>query len=156
MTYKRTLAHGASRLAAAFVLASIGLAGCNQNASNGAVNGAPSPLAALPMTNDVAAPIEPAPPASALPAAPPARLGSLSNPSDRYAFADRAYAANSGFGNAPPDYTFQYSGGERPWVWRGDDQSTRVAEPLPGGGYRYYYYDPGASEPYLVRDPDYS
>ncbi len=91
-----------------------------------------------------------------MPPAPAASVGRLANASDRYAFADRAYAMTSAFGDAPPDYTFNYGNGQRPWVWRGDDQSMRVAEALPGGGYRYYYYEPRSRTPCLVRDPDYS
>ena len=63
--------------------------------------------------------------------------------------ADRAYAMTDALDDAPPDYTFDYGDGERPWVWRGDDQSTQVAKSLPGGGDRYYYYEAGATTPYL-------
>jgi hypothetical protein len=158
MIDRRTLNGGASRLVFVAALAGLALAGCKPSAqqADSSASSAPPPLAALPLSTTDAAPIAPAPTANALPAAPRARTGRLSDPSQRYAFADRAYAMNSGFGDAPPDYTFDYGGGERPWVWRGDDQSTRVAEPLPGGAYRYYYYEPGADTPYLVRDPDYS
>jgi len=170
MTYKRTLAGGASRVAAAFLLSGLALAACkpgaptNAAASNAASNDlaasnaadAPPPLAAIALAPGPATPLTPAPAASALPAAPPAPVATVANPSDAYAFADRASASNAGFGDAPPDYAFSYSGGEQPWVWRGDDQSMRVAEPLPGGGFRYYYYEPGATAPYLVRDPGYS
>jgi hypothetical protein len=168
MTYKRTLAGGASRLAAAFLISGLALAACkpapdaaNAAASNAATNdadatNAPAPLAAIALASGPAAPITPAPLATALPAAPPAPVARLANPGDQYAFADRAAAANAGFGDAPPDYAVNYGGGVQPWVWRGDDRSTRVAEPLPGGGFRYYYYEPGATTPYLVRDPTYS
>jgi hypothetical protein len=56
--------------------------------------------------------------------------------------------------DAPPDYTYDYQG-ERPWVWQSPDGYYRVAEQLPMG-VRYFYYAPGASEPYLVQDPQYS
>src|SRR5262249_9075426 len=52
-----------------------------------------------------------------------------------------------------PDYAFD-DDGVRPWVWRSDDGYQRVAEPVPGGE-RYYYYQPGADEPFYVQDPDY-
>jgi hypothetical protein len=107
------------------------------------------------MTVSAPTPIAPAPAASALPPAPPVQVGRLSDPQDTYAYADEADSENNAFGDAPPDYTVDY-GGTQPWIWRGDDQSERVAEPLPSGGYRYYYYQPGAQYPYLVRDPEYS
>ena len=72
----------------------------------------------------------------ALPPAPRARVGRLSNSGDTYAYADDADSSNDAFGDAPPDYGFDY-GGTRPWVWRGQDQSERVVEPLPGGGERH-------------------
>jgi hypothetical protein len=147
---------GASRLGFAFGLAGLVLAGCKPAAQPAASSAAPPPLAALPLSTSGAPAIAPAPTADALPMAPRARTGRIADPRDRYAFADRAYAMNAGFGDAPPDYTFDYGDGERPWVWRGDDDSMRVAEPLPDGGDRYYYYDAGADTPYLVRDSDYS
>lgn len=154
----RMLRTGASRLVIAGVLTGALLAGCKPNTQQQAAapSAAPSPLAAIPLADSGTAPVAPAPAASALPAAPPARVGRLANRTDYYAFADQAHAMNSGFGDAPPDYTFDYGDGERPWVWRGDDQSMRVAEPLPDGGDRYYYYEPGSDAPYLVRDPEYS
>jgi hypothetical protein len=153
MSLKHALNAGVSRVVLAGIVSGLLLTACKPN-SQPAASSAPPPLAALPLATTAAPPIVPAPTADALPSAPPANVGSLANGSDRYAFADRAYAMSSAFGDAPPDYTFDYGDGERPWVWRGDDQSTRVAEPLPGGGYRYYYYEPGADTPYLVRDPD--
>jgi hypothetical protein len=155
MTNRRTLKASASRLVIAGILASLALAGCKP-AGQQAASSAPPPLAALPLATSDAPPIAPAPSASALPPAPRATIGRLADTRDRYAYADRAYAMNSGFGDAPPDYTFDYGDGERPWVWRGDDNSMRVAEPLSDGGDRYYYYEPGADAPYLVRDPEYS
>jgi hypothetical protein len=144
----------AARAALGACLAAGALAACNQNSQPGS---APAPSAALPMemTATAAAPIAPAPTVSELPSAPPVQVGRLSDPDDTYAYADEAYSENDAFGDAPPDYGFDY-GGTQPWVWYGDDQSERVSEPLPGGGYRYYYYQPGAAYPYLVRDPDYS
>ena len=158
----------ASRLALIAATASIALAACNQAgapAPNAAANAAsndlasndlaPAPLAAIPLATDAAPTIVQAPAAAALPAAPPVRVGRVADPGQAYAFADRAAAMNSGFGDAPPDYAIDYGGGQRPWVWRADDHSTRIAEQT-AGGYRYYYYEPGASAPYLVRDGGYS
>ena len=134
-------------------LAAGALASCNQNSQ---AQSAPAPAAALPLEMTATAPISaPAPPISDLPQGPPIQVGQLSDPDDTYAYADEAYAENDAFADAPPDYGFDY-GGTRPWVWRGDDQSERVVEPLPDGGDRYYYYQPGAQYPYLVRDPEYS
>ena len=152
----KTRKQGASRAVIAMALAGLTLSACQPSSPQAAASSAPAPLSAIPLATSGAPPIAPAPLASALPPAAPASVGRLANSGDRYAFADRAYAMNSAFGDAPPDYTFNYGGGERPWVWRGDDQSTRVAEPLPGGGFRYYFYEPGSQTPYLVRDPDHS
>ena len=142
----------AARWALLFGLAAAPLAACSRSAQP---DQAPSPLAALPLSDSSTAPIAPAPPVSALPPAPPLPVRHLANRQDGYAFADRAYALNDAFGDAPPDYGFDY-GGTQPWVWRSDDNAMRVAEPLPGGGDRYYYYEPGADYPYLVRDPEYA
>jgi len=151
---KQNYLNGAARTALVACFAAAALAACNQN---GQATSAPTPAAALPleMTATEATPIAPAPMAGNLPPAPPVRIGRLSNPDDTYAYADQADSENDAFGDAPPDYGFNY-GGTQPWVWYGDDHSERVCEPLPGGGYRYYYYQPGAQYPYLVRDPEYS
>jgi hypothetical protein len=151
---KQTCLNGAARTALVACFAAGALAACNQN---GQATSAPTPTAALPLEVTATTPtaIAPAPTVSNLPPAPPVRVGRLSDPDDTYAYADEADAENDGFGDAPPDYGFDY-GGTQPWVWYGDDRSERVGEPLPGGGYRYYYYQPGAQYPYLVRDPDYT
>jgi len=151
---KHTLLNGAARTVLGLCLAAGALSACNQN---GQAQSAPTPAAALPLEMTATTPtaIAPAPTVSALPPAAPVRVGQLSNPDDTYAYAEQADSLNDSFGDAPPDYGFDY-GGTRPWVWRGDDQSERVVEPLPNGGDRYYYYEPGAQYPYLVRDPEYT
>ena len=151
---KHTLLNGAARTVLGLCLAAGALSACNQN---GQAQSAPTPAAALPLEMTATTPtaIAPAPTVSALPPAAPVRVGQLSNPDDTYAYAEQADSLNDAFGDAPPDYGFDY-GGTRPWVWRGDDQSERVVEPLPNGGDRYYYYEPGAQYPYLVRDPEYT
>jgi len=132
-------------------LMAMGLAGCDQKkdvpaqASNGP---------ALPLTTGPATAVVTAPAASALPAAPRVRIGRVTNPSDRYAYVDRATEMSDAIGQAPPDYGFDYDG-VHPWVWRGSNREVRLVEPVEGG-YRYYFYRPGASEPYLVRDTRYS
>lgn len=117
-------------------------------------------VAALPALPDVqplaagpAAPIRPAPSLASLPRARP--LGYAMAPeNDRYAWIDRADWISDTIGDAPPDYYFDYDGVE-PWVWQTRDDYLTYAEPI-DGGYRYYYYEPGADVPYLVRDPSYS
>ncbi len=156
MSHHPTPMRGASRIAIVAALAGVAMSACQPSNPSAAVSSAPAPLAAIPLATSGAPPIVPAPEMAALPPAPRANVGRLANTADRYAFADRAYAMESAFGDAPPDYTFDYADGQRPWAWQGDDHSTRFAEPLPSGGYRYYYYEPGAQTPYLVRDPGYS
>ena len=75
-------------------------------------------------------------------------------PRQRYRYVDRAAALNGAFADSPPDYTVDYNG-SRPWIWRSRDGSRRVVEHAQDGD-RYYYYDPGADQPYLVRGPDYT
>ena len=144
-----------SGLATVMALAALALAGCNRAAPPAEVQQAPTPTAALALSTDpLAPPLVNAPPANALPSAPPVRIGRLRQASDRYAFSDRGYEMSDTFADAPPDYTFDYDG-VRPWVWVSDDQYEQVVEPSPGGD-RYYYYRPGDDQPFLVRDPDYS
>src|ERR1700722_3809393 len=144
-----------SSLASALVAAGLTLAACNRAAPPADVQQAPPPTAALALVSDPSAPpLVDAPPATALPSAPRARIGRLQRSSDNYAFVDRGYAMSHAFADAPPDYTFDY-GGVRPWVWRADDQSEQVVEPVDGGD-RYYYYRPGDDQPFLIRDPQYS
>lgn len=57
-------------------------------------------------------------------------------------------------GDSPPDYGFGYAG-VSPWAWGTGDGYYRYAEPV-YGGYRYYYYAPGAYRPFFVCDPYYS
>jgi len=149
---RNTLYAGAARWALLIGLAALPLTGCKPAASPADASSAPS--SALPLA-DSGAPVTPAPPVSDLPPAPPVPVGHLQNRDDYYAFADHAYAVNEAFGDSPPDYQYDYDGAE-PWVWRSDSGAIRVAEALAGGGDRYYYYEPGADYPYLVRDPQYS
>ena len=149
------LGGGASPLVLACAATALLAAGCNRTGQTAATT-APAtapPLDALPLTSNTTGPAEPAPPASALPPAAPVRIGRLAHPQEGYAYLDRAYSASSGYADAPPDYAVDYNG-ERPWIWRGGDNSERVVERTPEG-LRYYYYEPGASQPYLVQDPDY-
>ncbi len=143
------LGRQSSRVVLACAATALLAAGCNRAAQTAATT-AP-PLDALPLTTDTTAPAALAP--TALPSAAPVRIARLAHPEEGYAYLDRAYAASDGYADAPPDYAVDYNG-ERPWIWRGGDQSERVVERTPEG-LRYYYYEPGASQPYLIQDPDY-
>ena len=138
----------------ALAAAAFGVAACKPALQEAVDQNAPAPAAALPLSDAAAAPGAPAPLASQLPPAPPLRVGSSGPPLERYAYADRADYLNDAFGDAPPDYAFD-DNQVSPWVWRSDDGYTRVVEPLANGD-RYYYYEPGADRPFLVRDPDYA
>ncbi|MEP6830089.1 MAG: hypothetical protein ABI963_07095, partial [Rhizomicrobium sp.] len=168
MTYRRPVR---SQLLIACAAAALLLAGCDQkdsskNNANTATATAPAdtqtlaaaappPAAALPLTKAAPVAAKPAPAAKALPPAPPAPMRAAPDESERYAYLDRAYSMGRAFGDAPPDYTYDYDD-QQPMVWRSDDGYERVAEELPGGGVRYYYYQAGAGDPYLIQDPDYS
>jgi hypothetical protein len=97
--------------------------------------------------------LAPAPTWEELPPAPPAPIGRPVSYDDGYGYAERAYAIDRAFYDIPPDYGFAYEDAD-PWVWRTDDGYMLFVEPI-SGGYRRYYYEPGASYPYFIRDPDY-
>ncbi len=140
--------------------AALALAGCNKSstvtndASADQNTALPALPEAVPMQTGPAAPPAMAPAANALPMSSRVSLASVPQPSDAYAFADRASGFNDAIGDAPPDYAFDYNG-VSPWAWQTSDGDTEFAEPV-AGGYRTYYYQPGADSPYLVRDPSYS
>ena len=152
--------NGSSRVMLVVAVSTLSLAACGKSGdgapSSAAVadaGQAASPLAAIQLS-DVSRPMNAAPGANQLPAAPRARVARLARTSKTYAYADQGYAMNRAFGDAPPDYAVDYNG-VRPWVWRGDNDAMRVVEPTPDGN-RYYYYETGSDYPYLVRDNDYS
>ena len=99
------------------------------------------------------APIVDAPPADSLPPAEAVPVSEVTDPEAAYAFPDRAYEMSDMFGDAPPDYVYDYDG-YQPWVWISDDGSECVAEAVPGGE-RYYYYEAGADAPFFIQDPTY-
>ncbi len=142
-----------SKLALIAALAAATLAGCNQSGPGNQTSAVLDQPPPLPLTTTDTAPSNAAPIGSALPAAPRATIGRVAAPRDRYAYADRAYQTSRVLGDTPPDYAFDYNG-TRPWVWR-SNRSTRVVERTPEGQ-RYYYYDAGQANPYLVQDPQYS
>jgi len=133
------------------LLAGAGLAACQPSTTSS--SSAAAPPAALPLATNSAAALTDAPAASALPAAAAAPIAPSSDPSQDYAYADRAWAMSDAFGDSPPDYAVD-DGGVTPWIWTASDNSTRVAEAVPGGE-RYYYYEPGATQPFYVQDTDY-
>ena len=77
-----------------------------------------------------------------------------SSDSDQYAWLALAAMIGTVIGDSPPDYGYRYDD-VQPWAWRTNDGYYRYAEPV-RGGYRYYYYEPRATRPFLVRDPSYS
>ena len=131
-------------MAAAALVAGAGLCACQR---------AKPQVAALPLEMGAAAPLGEAPPPGGLPPAPPARIATLTDSRDAYAYPDRAWGMSWALGDSPPDYAF-YDEGVTPWVWVADDDSECLAEPVPGGE-RYYYFEPGAYTPFYVQDPSY-
>jgi hypothetical protein len=89
------------------------------------------------------------------PTASPAALNANPAPLyNGYALAERAHAFDRAVYRKPPTYGFRYRN-VRPLVLRTADDYQMYAEPI-GGGYRGYYYAPGADYPYFVRDPSYA
>ncbi|MEO7170851.1 MAG: hypothetical protein ABIY39_10800, partial [Sphingomonas sp.] len=150
----RILLSAASAVALALTLAACGPQQRQASVDNQAGAATLPPLPQVqPLVAGPATPIRRAPPTAALPAV--QRLGYADAPrDDRYAWIDRADWISDTIGDAPPDYSFDYDGVE-PWVWQTSGDYVTYAEPI-DDGYRYYYYEPGADEPYLVRDPYYS
>ena len=154
--HSRPLFNQSSARVGAALLALGALSACQKSAApaaNADLAAAQTPTAAVALSDAAGPPLADAPPVTALPSAPPPPVRHVANLSDRYAFAERANQVDYGFGSAPPDYAFGYDG-VNPWTWQSDNGYETVVEPLPGGGDRYYYYDPGSDEPFLVRDPD--
>jgi hypothetical protein len=152
--------HRLAPLTGALALALV-LAGCQKaaesadSASAVAAPALPPTLAAtLPMTNAPAPQAALAPAPAALPRAQPIRTVRVADPRSAYAYADQASYFSQSLGDAPPDYSFGYDD-VRPWAWQGYDGSRTFVEPV-SGGYRTYYYRPGADRPYFVRDPGYA
>jgi hypothetical protein len=139
-----------SLLVLAAALSAMTVSACGQNNAQTAAAAPPPPL---PLTTGAATAPVLAPTGAALPAAPTPKIVRVANPSEQYAYVDQAQAFGAALGSAPPDYGFDYDG-VRPWVWRASDDSARVVEPV-DGGYRYYYFRPGASYPYFIQDPQY-
>lgn len=125
-------------------LAALILAGCREEA----LPAAGEPLF-IPAATDAAYGLPIAPAWQALPPAPPA----LVRYAPDYGDAERAYALDRAFYEAPPDYGFSYVDAQ-PWAWRTDEGYEVFAEPI-DDGYRYYYYEPYEPYPFFVRTPDY-
>jgi len=108
----------------------------------------PDPLPLLPVADG--AWYAPGPAADELPFAAPAPVGYIADPSDAYAWPERAYAVNYAFADYPPDYAWFYDDIEY-WVWTTGDRWVLEIEPL-RVGYRRYYYSPWYDEPYFILD----
>jgi hypothetical protein len=141
----------ASCAPAVLVVAALSLAAC-QNPNNANSNQAMADSSA-PLAPPVAAESAAAPAGQALPSAPPARVN-YAPPARRYHYLDEADSMSQAYADAPPDYAFDYDG-QAPQAWGSGQGVVRVGERVPGG-YRYYYYQPGSDQPYLVRDPNYA
>jgi len=143
------------RLATAATIAlAAALSACGKGSDQQMMAAAPPALpATLPLDASPSTAWPTAPEVAALPEAKPVRTVRVANPRDYYGYADAAYDYQRVLSDAPPDYYFDYDGTD-PWAWEGYDQSVVFLEPV-DDGYRYYYYRPGADEPYFVRDPYY-
>ena len=143
-------------IVAVSTLLAAGLGGCKNDtpAATAANDASFSTDASMAMIDGPAQPDPVAPAVQAMPAAPKVRYVPVAQPTQSYQYIETADQVNDAFGDAPPDYSFNY-GGEHPWVWRTSSDAYRVVEPAPDGE-RYYFYQPGAQEPYLVRDSSYS
>lgn len=143
------------RLATAATIAlAAALSACGKGSDQQMTAAAPPALpATLPLDASPPTAWPTAPEVAALPEAKPVRTVRVANPHDYYGYADAAYDYQRALSDAPPDYYFDYDGAD-PWAWEGYDQSVVFLEPV-DDGYRYYYYRPGADEPYFVRDPYY-
>ena len=142
-----------SAIALAALLGAASLGACNKSDDATVAQAGAEP--ALPLTVSGASPSAAGPSVDALPAARDVSIVNVRNPDDEYAYLDQAYYQSDAFEDAPPDYAFDYDG-VRPWVWRSANDALEFAEPLGRDGYRYYYYQPGAANPYLVRDNGYA
>lgn len=144
------------KVTTAIVVATM-LTACNSSSPGGnsqaPVAALPALPATLPLAVGTATVAAAAPAVTALPPAAPMRAVRVGSPADRYAYAESARSFSGAIGSAPPDYSFSYDQ-VRPWAWQGYDDSREFVEPV-AGGYRHYYYRPGADTPYFVRDPDY-
>lgn len=120
--------------------AALALAGCREDAPS-----APEPLF-VPASTSLAYDVPPPGEVVTDPAQPLVRAD--------YSYAERAYALDRAFYDAPPDYGFSYAEAD-PWAWRSMDGYEMYAEPI-DDGYLYYYYEPGADYPFFVRSPHYS
>lgn len=70
---------------------------------------------------------------------------------DDYEWIDRADAIAQTVGDAPPDLSFAFAGG-MPSAWTLEDGTLLLIEQQ-GDGLHAYYFEAGADEPFLVRDP---
>lgn len=86
--------------------------------------------------------------------APPPAVGEFGQDAADYAWIDRADALWDAIGQAPPDFTLASGDGDDQWVWVTADGYSVITEPVGRDGVRGYYFEPGATLPFLVRDVD--
>lgn len=72
-----------------------------------------------------------------------------------YQWIDDADALLDAIGDSPPDFTFAYDRNDI-WGWRTGTGHEIYGEPLGGGAIRYYYFEPGSREPFLVQDENFA
>ncbi|MBO9621363.1 MAG: hypothetical protein J7500_01495 [Sphingomonas sp.] len=73
---------------------------------------------------------------------------------DAYAYIDRADSLWEAIGDAPPDHSFAFEGGE-PWAWQTEAGFRVIVEDGPEG-IRSYYFEPGEAGPFLAVEPGHS
>ncbi len=149
---RHILNHHASLIALA-CSGSFALGACTPASKTSTADQVAVPEAAIPLSDSAPQPVAYAPPAERLPPA-PVRYRRPVRADETWGYIDEADQLGYGFGDAPPDYAFDYDG-TSPWAWRSNNGWYRVVEPVRGGE-RYYYYRPGSDRPFLVRDPDYA
>jgi hypothetical protein len=134
----------------------LALAACQRQ---GGVNTA---AASTPVPTTAASTLPPAPPSMAEVADAPAvrdlaerrplRLA-YPAPDRRYRWLDDAYWIDDVYGEAPPDYAFDYDD-TGPVVWLDGDYVVCIGEPAPDG-VRFYFFEPDDDWPYFVEDHAY-
>ena len=132
-------------------LATLTLAACDQKPDPRAAASQPGAevVETAPLDETLAPEPEDLPPA---PPAPLATAAQTASSGDRYW--SEASQVDDRYDEAPPEYGYDYEGGE-PQAWTEGGRILRVLERLSNGGERWYYYRDGADEPYFIRDPDY-
>ena len=107
----------------------LALAACSPSGTQTSAGSPPAADAgtslALPLTTGPLLATAAAPPVQDLPVTAPVRIARVSRPTDRYAYADQAYAMSRALGQAPPDYGVDYEN-THPWVWRSQTNALQI------------------------------